>query len=409
MGKTLFLLAVVASLFWGAMWGQREESDSDRGRQRQGTRPQAGERERPAQTRRSPVFITGQVLMEDGTPPEQPVQVEMVCYGAVRRQVSAFRGQFQLEFGNKRPMAVMDASVGAGGATSDDEFHRGGGGGFGGGTGLGVMRSDASTVDLSGCQLRAVLGGFQSDTLQLGRRRSLDRPDVGNIVLHRQAGVQGTSVSATTLGAPKKAKKSYQNAQKELRKKKPKYSKAVKELEKAVREYPQFAVAWQMLAETRLAMKDSSGAQQALKQAIATDPNYLSPVLTLARIELEQRRWEEVARLSDGVVELNPYHTYAYYLNAAANYSLGQYGRAEKSARTVVESRDGGRFPQSYFILGGIMAQQGNIPSASAEFNRFLQVEPQGALAEQARQILAEWQQQGLIGSSGPAAASPPR
>ncbi len=55
------------------------------------------------------------------------------------------------------------------------------------------------------CELRAVMAGFRSDAVNLFNKQLADNPDVGAIVLHRIAGVEGTSVSATSAMAPKDA------------------------------------------------------------------------------------------------------------------------------------------------------------------------------------------------------------
>ena len=60
----------------------------------------------------------------------------------------------------------------------------------------------------------------------------MDNPDLGVIVLHRLDGVQGTTVSVKTLTAPKRAKKAYEKAQKELKKDDPDHAKAAKGLQR---------------------------------------------------------------------------------------------------------------------------------------------------------------------------------
>jgi hypothetical protein len=63
--------------------------------------------------------------------------------------------------------------------------------------------------DLFSCELRASLPGFRSDVVSLANRRFMDNPEVGTIVLHRLGNVEGLTISATTMAAPKDAKKAY--------------------------------------------------------------------------------------------------------------------------------------------------------------------------------------------------------
>lgn len=341
------------------------------------------------------LFINGEVIFEDGTHPEEPVLVEMLCNGSVRRQTFTHQGYFSLEFGKNTRVEVREASVE--GFIRPKEFYQGRRDSLDGRVISAYSAKVQDYLDLSGCELRAVLPGFQSDSILLGRRSPLEKPDVGNIML-RGSDVKGTIVTPTTLKAPKKAKKAYQDAQKELRKKKVNYSKAAKELEKAVKEYPEFAAAWHLLGKVRLAREDGSGAHQAFKKAITADRKYVNPYLSLARMEFGQDRWEEVDRLSREVIALNPDMIYAHYLCAAANYPMGRLDLAEESARKVLDSKEAQRYPHTHFILAGVLAQRGNVASATAEFYRFLEVEPEGPLAEEAKQILADWERLGLIG-----------
>ena len=68
--------------------------------------------------------------------------------------------------------------------------------------------------------------------------------NLGTIVLLKGQ-EQGSTVSATTMNAPKKARKAYNRASDHLRKKK--LAEAQAELEQAVKLYPLYAVAWTSL------------------------------------------------------------------------------------------------------------------------------------------------------------------
>lgn len=387
MSKRLFVTPIVTLVVLSSLIGQRRRPNQEAAPPIR--TPQYGE-QTPSRSQARPITLNGGVMMEDGTRPEQPVEVSMICYGAVRQQVLSQRGQFSLDVGRSRSLATMDSSQS--GAPSDDQFVGG----------ISSIEAAGNTVDLSGCELRAFLAGFSSDTIGLGRRRAVDDPNVGEIVLHRLEGVEGTTVSTSISRAPKKAKRAFEKAEEELGKKKAQPAKAAKELEQAVKEFPEFAAAWHLLGELRLVLDDPGGAQKAFKQAIDSDPQYIRPYLSLAKLLVSQGQWEHAARLSDRVIELNPYVTYAYYLSAASNYSLGNLNVAEKSARRVLENEGARPYPQTYFILGGILAQQGKITPATAAFNHFLEVEPAGPQANQAKQILSQWSEQGLISDPQP-------
>ena len=201
-------------------------------------RTRAGEVDQRSMDR--PSFVSGKVLMDDGSSLPGPVTVNLVCQGSVRQQAATFGdGDFSLEL--DFDLKSMDASVSGNEADSVDAFARVPGG---------QSYSDRE-LDLRGCELRTALAGFRSNSIKLGLRRSMENSDVGVIVLQRLDEVSGLTVSFTTLRAPKKARKAFDKAQKELKKPKGNISKAIKELKKAVKAFPEFAAAWYLLGTSR--------------------------------------------------------------------------------------------------------------------------------------------------------------
>jgi tetratricopeptide (TPR) repeat protein len=336
-----------------------------------------------------PVFLSGKVMLEDGTPPPEPATIEMVCNGLVRPQAyTDSKGRFSFQLGQQGNV-MMDASVSS--AASTVPGRDSGFGGFPTGTtGMGV-------ADLMGCELRAQLSGFRSEAVMLNRRSMFDNPDVGTIILRRLANVQGTAISFTTLNAPKEAKKSFEKGQKTLQQKNPKHAEAAKELEKAVQIYPEFAAAWYLLGECRLAMKNETGAREAFEKSLAADAKYTNPYLQLALLDLRASRWKEAAEITGRLSQLNPYLPQAYYFNAIANFNLGRMDLAEKSVRSSMDRAEGGRFPRAHHLLGAILARQGNYASAADEFRQYLKLAPNAAEADQLRRQLSEWEGLGVI------------
>ena len=351
----------------------------------------------------SAVFLSGEVVLEDGTYPEEPVRVELVCEGSVRRQTYTHQGLYRLEFnaGTAQAGTVPDASMSE--PPSETEFFQAERNSLGGPS-QAYAPQVVNTLDLTGCELRARLAGFQSNTVSLGRRKPLDRTEVKTMVLRHTRTAEGSTISLNSLQAPDKAKKAYRNAYTELRKTRPSLSKARRELERAVKKFPDFAAGWQLLGEVHLRRTDEPAARQAFAESMTADPKYIRPYLSLASLEFDQERWGEVEKLCSQVIGLNPDVTYAHYLCGAANYSLRRTDLAEESIRKVQASNQARRYPVADFILGGILTERGDIPSASAEFRRFLAAQPQGPLAKQARQLLQDWEKQGLIEPEKPQA-----
>ena len=397
--KTVMSLAVLCVL-WNPVWAQREGGGQEapsggQTQQTQQTQPQRSNRQRP-------LFLAGKVIMDDGREPGQQVRVELVCQGTVMRQeYASSNGTFSMELnqGAHDTLQPLDASV-----SSTGYANLGGGfdAGLGGNLGLNSdSLGQGRSQNLSSCEIQAQLAGYESDIITLGPRRALDNPDIGVIVLHRLDGRGGGTISLKTLVAPKDARKAYDNAGKELIKAKPNLSKATKELEKAVKIYDEFAAAWFMLGEVRVAQNDRSGATEAFAQAVAADGDYASPRVSLSLIALEEERWEDAAQLADDALEISPNHIKAHYLRAVANSSLGRVDAAEASALKVQGSNDVQYYPLVHYVLGWIMSQRGEFDSAADQFRQFLDIQPEARLSERLREQLADWEQQGLIPESG--------
>ena len=371
--------------------GGQGSSDSGSGRSQSQSR-------RNPQFRR-PIFLSGQVLLDDGSKPNEQVTVNLVCQGTVVRQVYASSGgtfSFQLNTGrgSMDSLQPIDASISSsqyGGPLSS------GSGATSGpfGDSLSLTRTDS--LNLSACELMADLSGFQSDRIALGSRRALDNPDVGTIVLHRTVVPASGTVSLKTLAAPKKAAKAFEKAGKELRKKKINFSKATAELEKAVEIYPEFAAAWQLLGEVRLRQQDLVPARAAFERAVAADAQFALPLLSLAAIELDKRHWENAVQMSHQALEINPRLPRAHYFTALAESSLGNLDEAEESALWVQNSGDAEGYPVTHYILGWIQSQKGNFEDAAAEYRQFMEIEPTAAIGQELQEQIDQWESMGLI------------
>lgn len=350
-----------------------------------------GRQSSPFDNQMRPIFLSGQVLTEDGQPPVESVVVERVCNGNVRPEgYTDHKGRFSFQLGGDPSLAMSDASVGGG--------PLGGGPAFGRSPfGSGIRSTGMGGVDLSGCELRASLPGYLSDSVILGIRRPMDNPDVGVIVLRRIAGVVGNVVSATTLGAPKKADKAYQSGLREMRKKKPNYKKGAAQFEKAVAEYPQFAAAWAALGDAKMSMQDEAGAKEAFSKALEADPKYLKPFNPLLQMALRQQDWSAVEDLGSRYLALNPNEMQLQFYVAVAAINNGNQRKAEE---TVLAIRAGDRkddFPQSHRIMGLIHSQRGDFVKAASEYRAYLAKQPEGSGAAQLKKQLNEWEVLGVI------------
>ena len=224
-----------------------------------------------------PIFLSGKVMMDDGTPPPEAVVIERVCGGNPRPEAwTDSKGHFSFQLGQNTAM-MADASVGSVGGAGFPDYNSGGGmqqpGMNTGSRSMGGPSGSTMGRDLMNCDLRANLAGYRSEVVSLAGHRMFDNPDVGTIILHRLGNVEGNTISATSLAAPKDAKKAYDKGRDALKKKKP--ADAEKEFQKAVDAYPKYAAAWYELGMLQQDQKKFDDARKSYQQALAADAKYV--------------------------------------------------------------------------------------------------------------------------------------
>ena len=181
------------------------------------------------------ITLSGNVVTQDGSSPSEPVAIERVCNGRVVREGrSDFKGYFIVSIGPGSPR------VGDSETTAETT-----GGGFGLSASGSPMSQNPSSLQtlLMGCELRGSLAGFRSSSLRIPMNEvsGTGMVNVGTIVLERMEKAQGATVSATSLNAPKNAKKAYDKGHRAVENNK--LPEAQQNLEKAVQLYPRYAAA----------------------------------------------------------------------------------------------------------------------------------------------------------------------
>ena len=325
-----------------------------------------------------PIFISGKVALSDGTAPSEPVKIERVCNGSPRLEARTDRkGRFSFQLGQN--LEFQDAS-----ANGQDGF----GGGFGAPRGPGFgSNSSLRDNNLFGCELRATLPGYRSDPVSLANIHYLDNPDLGTIILHPIAHVEGLTVSATTALAPKDARKAYEKGLEAAGKKNP--DEAQKDFEKAVAVYPKYAAAWFALGQINEQRDHGEEARKAYDQSIAADSKFVPPYERLSFMALKESKWQELADTTDHMLQLNPYdYPSGYYLSSVANLQLQHLDVAEKNAREAIRLDPLKKNARVHYVLGLILAQKREFTASAESLQTFLNAEPSAPDADIVRKQL---------------------
>ena len=331
------------------------------------------------------IYLTGNVMLDDGNPPPDPVTIERVCNGAPRAQAYTDRkGRFSFQIGQTSGV-MQDASEEGSGLPGTQRSATG----MASGVGQQPQLPGTPDMQLANCDLRAVLAGFRSDSITLGARRVLDDPNVGTIMLHRLANVEGSAVSMTSLQAPKDARRAYERALQDLRKNK--LPEAGREFQKAVDIYPNYAVAWYELGQIQEQNQDIEQARKSLTNAVAADAKFISPYPKLAELAAKAENWAELADITSRLLKLDAVdYPMAYFYNATANLNLGQIDAAEKSARAGEKLDAPHRYPRLEQVLAMILARKKDYAGAAAQLRSYLLLAPDAEDAARMKKDVTE-------------------
>ena len=338
-----------------------------------------------ADTITRPVYVSGKVILDDGTPPSQAVVIQRVCNGNPHAAGHTdSKGSFSIDL-TDRLAASEDADASERGGFRLPGSPNSSNNGFSTGSG----NSSTGLSRYSNCDLQAYLPGYRSDVVSLANRHSLDDPDVGTIVLHRLGNVEGLTISVTTAMAPKDAKKAYEKGMNAV--KKEKWEDAEREFQKAVDSYPKFAEAWYQFGLVQEKLGEPDAARKSYGEALKADTKFVSPYLPMTMMALQAKNWELVAYDTGLLVKLNPVDfPYAWYLNALANYSMKNLDAAEKSIRQGMSNDPAHRYPRMEELLAYILVEKHDPAGGAEHLRAYLKLSPDAKDSDVVRKNLAQ-------------------
>src|SRR5579863_998746 len=344
----------------------------------------------PPVQRQGTIFITGRVMTEEGTPPTETVTIERVCPGSTRAEgYTDSRGYFSIQLGDEmgvfqdasetssyRSQGSMTPATGAGSTSS----------------GLGSSGGGSSDMRYATCDLRARMTGYRSQTVSLANRRPLDDPNIGVILLHREGRDEGSTVSTVSLAAPRDARRAFEKGLQLL--KKNKTDEAEKQYQKAVALYPNFADAWNELGRIQLERGQNDAARTSFTAALKADPKYVNPYLQLSLIAMTEKKWRELADVTDQAIRLDPFdYPRAYLYNAVAYWNLKNVNAAEKSIREAQRLDGRHTMPDVSRLMGMILMVRHDFAGAAENLRLYLKLVPTAEDAVQVRAQLAQAEQ----------------
>jgi tetratricopeptide (TPR) repeat protein len=329
----------------------------------------------PTETRR-PVSISGAVVLDDGVPLSEPVQIQRVCGNIVHGEnYSDSRGKFTIWLDENSGIGYQQASEGGGNSTM--------------GAQLGGSSSQTTRTQLWNCEVRASLPGYYSGSVSLAGRDFSVPVTLSNIVLRRIGGSVHQNVSAKDLQVPRDARKEFDKGREEYFKKK--YEDADKHLEKAVALYPEYASALDLRGREQRARRMDDEAEKSFHAAITADDKFIAPYLHLAALLASHSRWPDVIVVSDKAIELDADgYTEPYYFKAVAHLMSKQVPEAKLNIGKVLQIDKDHRFPRAELMMGNILRSEGDDGAAVEHMKNYLSLEPNSPDAAKVQEYLAK-------------------
>jgi tetratricopeptide (TPR) repeat protein len=339
-----------------------------------------------------PIFLSGKVIFDDGSPANTDIRIERVCSGSTRLEAHTdTKGRFSFQVG-QNPMAFNDASDSPTDPSRNASGQYGAGGGYSRSPGLGTATGSSASNPLWNCELRASYPGYRSDLIDLTNRHSLDDPNVGTIVLHRLANVQGTTISVTSELAPKSAQKAYQKGVRAAQA--GKMEEAEKQFQQATDIYPKYAVAWFDLGQLEQRAGKAELARKYYISATSADSKFLSPFDRLAFLSAQTGKWDDAADYSKHVIQLNPVEfPTSFWYNALANYQLHKPAEAEKSVTELLKLDTQHHFPEAENLMAQLLLDKGQYADAAVHLRSYLALAPNAKNADALKAMLSKIEQ----------------
>ena len=200
--------------------------------------------------------------------------------------------------------------------------------------------------------------------------------------------VRGFTVSVMTLQVPSKARKEFEKACGDMKKKKP--SDAVQHARNAIENYPHYLAAWVMLGEALEGLQQTEEARNACESALSIERTYLPPYICLTEISVRRQEWDAVLNLTESVLRLSPAGDgYVYFSRATAYYRTERFAEAEKSALAAAGIATEHSSAPIYFLLAQIYEAEGHSEAAAAQVRHFLKLSTDRQESSVAKQYLA--------------------
>jgi tetratricopeptide (TPR) repeat protein len=229
------------------------------------------------------------------------------------------------------------------------------------------------------------LAGYESSSPEV---RVSGAPVLGlQLDLRRTNGAKSAGgpavVSVQELSIPRKAQDAMQKAMQLL------YEKndlpgSVTQFQRAIQAYPKYYEAYAQMGVAYMKMGDNASSEQAMRKSIEINDHYTDGFVFLAMLFSNNRRFADSEPMARKAVSLDANSFQANLELGRSLYGLDRAEDAEESAGTAAKIEPDN--PQVHLVLANIHIKLKKYPAVMNDLNRYLELEPNGPEAGQARE-----------------------
>jgi len=292
------------------------------------------------------LLMRGKVVMEDGSPPNRSIRIELFCH-----------------------------DTGGQGVSQTDK------------KGNYLWTKEIDPLSDRACVLRAGMDAFESSVIDISAFNWSTDPNLPPLVLRpREAGSSNEDTNIFYQdGVPLAARKAWDNAQKLSQKKN--WRAAESELRTAVQAAPKFTRGWNALAIACSNQNKHAEARDAFQRVVELDPKSLDAYLGVARESIEIKDWSSAEKIAVALIKVDTKQRYPeiYLHQATALYYLKDLDGAESSARTGIRLDRRREVPRVEYVLGVILEHKQDYAGAREHLLQYLALDSKASDAAEIR------------------------
>jgi len=196
------------------------------------------------------------------------------------------------------------------------------------------------------------------------------------------------SVSVKDLAIPEPARMEFTKGEEALRAKNA--DESVKHFQKAIKLYGDYPQAYRMLGDAFVEKQQWPEAEIALKKSIELQPDLAPAYFDLGALRNQTKNYPGAEEALKKGLELTPDATVGKYELAKTYWAMGRWQDAAPLAADTVKALPD--LAAAHVLLANIRLKQRDAPGALHEYQEYLRIEPQGAMAPQVRDMVEKLQ-----------------